>query len=113
VRSALDLFACGRERDAALVLAAGIPTAWLAGEGVAVTALRTPYGRLGYALHERDGRLRPQLDAGATPPGGFVLTWPYGGAPGAAWIDGKAARWHGDELRIDAAPARVEVALPR
>jgi hypothetical protein len=113
VRSALDLFAYARDRDDALVLAAGIPSSWLAGDGIAVVGLRTPYGRLGYALQQRGGRLRLRIDAGATPPGGFVFPWPYQGTPGKAWIGGRPARWHGNELRIDAAPARVEFALPR
>jgi hypothetical protein len=112
VRSALDLFAYARDRDDALVLAAGIPSQWLAGEGIAVEGLRTPYGRLGYALQQHDGKLRLRIDAGAMPPGGFVFPWPYQGAPGEAWIDGRPARWQGNALRIDAAPAQVEFALP-
>jgi hypothetical protein len=113
VRSALDLFAYARDRDDALVLAAGIPASWLAGGGIAVEGLRTPYGRLGYALQQRGDKLQLRIDAGATPSGGFVFPWPYQGAPREAWIDGRPARWQGQELRIDAAPARVEFALPR
>ena len=44
VRSALDMFAYNRDLDDALVLAAGVPTAWLQGEGIAVQGLRTPQG---------------------------------------------------------------------
>ena len=50
MRAALDLFAYEREADRALVLAAGLPPQWLEGEGVAVENLRTPYGRLSYAI---------------------------------------------------------------
>ena len=113
VRSALDLFAYARDRDDALVIAAGIPPQWLAGAGVMVDGLRTPYGNLGYTLREADGRLRLRIAPGAAPPGGIVFAWPYPGAPGGAWIGGKPATWRNDELRINAAPAEVEIALPQ
>ncbi|HVR81015.1 MAG TPA: coagulation factor 5/8 type domain-containing protein, partial [Luteimonas sp.] len=109
VRSALDLFAYTRDSDDALVIAAGIPSAWLAGEGITVDGLRTPHGRLSYTLHEADGRLRMQIAAGVSPPGGIEFAWPYSGRPGTAWIDGKPARWRDGALRIDAAPAQVEI----
>ena len=50
VRSVLDMFAYEREADDALVIAAGIPEAWLDGEGVSVRGLRT---------HLRRARLPP------------------------------------------------------
>ena len=113
VRSALDLFAYARERDDALVITAGIPLRWFDGEGVAVEGLRTPFGPLGYAAKRSDGRLRLAIAAGASPPGGFVLPWPGDGVPGAASIDGHRVQWRAGELRISAAPAIVEIALPR
>jgi hypothetical protein len=113
VRSALDLFAYARDRDDALVIAAGIPPGWFDGEGVAVEGLRTPFGPLGYAAKRSDGRLRLAIAAGASPPGGFVLPWPGDGVPGAASIDGHPVQWRAGELRISAAPAIVEIALPR
>ncbi|RPE81488.1 F5/8 type C domain-containing protein [Vulcaniibacterium tengchongense] len=113
VRSALDLFAYTRDRDEALVVAAGIPADWLKGEGVAVEGLRTPYGPLGYTLREANGKLRLTLAPGLRlPPGGVVLQWPYPQPPGATRIDGKPAPWRGDELRIGSAGAEVEIALP-
>ena len=45
--------------------------------------------------------------AGVTPPGGLVFYWPYAGAPGRAFIDGRPAQWEGRVLRIRALPARV------
>ncbi|WP_342317271.1 discoidin domain-containing protein [Lysobacter sp. FW306-1B-D06B] len=112
VRSALDLFAYTRDADDALVLAAGIPSGWLAGEGVGVSNLRTTYGPLGYSLMERDGRVLFSLSPDTkVPPGGVVLTWPYATAPGATRIDGKPAQWKGGELKIERAGAKVEVAL--
>ena len=112
VRSALDLFAYGCDRDDALVLAAGIPPAWLAGGGIAVQGLRTPYGVLGYSFSQQGRTLRLRIGAGSHPPGGFLLPWPYPGVPGVARIDGKPAQWQDGQLRIMTAPALVEVVLP-
>src|SRR5262249_7617964 len=50
IRSILDLFAYERESDRALVIAAGIPAAWIDDKGVGVDRLRTPYGLLSYTL---------------------------------------------------------------
>lgn len=55
VRSALDMFAYVREIDDSIVLAAGIPTDWLDGEGVAIRDLRTANGKLAYSLRRVDG----------------------------------------------------------
>ena len=113
VRSALDMFAYQRERDDSLVLAAGVPVAWLEGDGIGVQGLYTAHGRLGYALRRSEGLL--QLDVApdaALPPGGLVLPWPYPGTPGATTVDGQPVQWDGGELRITRAGARVRVAMP-
>ena len=113
VRSALDMFAYTREADDSIVLAAGVPVAWLDGKGIAVNGLRTPYGKLTYSLRRLDRRVL--LDAGdgmRLPVGGLVLPWPYGdGKPGATTINGKPAAWKDGELRIETLPAKVEIAL--
>ncbi len=112
VRAALDMFAYVREIDDSIVLAAGVPADWLE-EGVALRGMRTPHGRLGYRLR-RDGdvlRLDIAADAGL-PPGGLVLQWPYPNVPGTTTIDGKPARWDGNELRITHPGAGVRVAVP-
>ncbi len=100
IRSTLDLLVYERDRDHAPVLAAGIPTAWLEGEGVGVTNVRTAYGPLTYNLRQaRDGYLLT-LDGQVTPPGGFVIQWPAGETPPArARIDGRAAEWSGPNWR--------------
>jgi hypothetical protein len=110
IRSALDLFAYERESDQSLVIAAGIPAEWIDGEGVAVERLRTPYGKLSYTL-KRDGETM-RLDVAAEdmtlPNGGLMFSPPF--ASGAsARIDGKRAKWTGNELRIRALPAKVEI----
>jgi hypothetical protein len=107
VRSALDMFAYTRASDGALVLAAGIPAAWLAGEGIAVDGLRTPGGALQYALSADDTRVRLEIGKGVD--GAFVLPWMFDGQPGATTIDGKPAEWKAGELRIDRAPAVVDI----
>ena len=74
VRSVLDMFAYERETDHALVLADGIPEAWLAGKGIRVRGLRTPYGELSYSLKREGDGYRLSIEAGSRlPPGGFVL----------------------------------------
>lgn len=110
IRSALDLLVYERDSDHALVLAAGVPTAWLEGEGVGVRAVRTPYGSLTYRLR-RDGRgFVLTLEPGVTPPGGFVIPWPKGETPPAAVrIDGRAAAFTDGELKIPAGARRVEL----
>ena len=73
LRSAYDLFAYERSSDHALVLAAGLPPAWLKGEGAGIDGLRTPYGVLSYRIGERDGKVTLTIDGGLTvPPGGLV-----------------------------------------
>jgi hypothetical protein len=110
IRSALDLFAYERETDRALIIADGIPTAWLAGEGVAVHGLRTPYGQLGYAMRRCGGTVAIELESGALPPGGIVLR-----EPGAGWhlgrttVNGKPVRWKNGELRVRSLPARITI----
>ena len=110
IRSTLDLLVYERDRDHALVLAAGVPTAWLEGEGVGVTNVRTASGPLTYNLRrDGDGWLLT-LDGQVTPPGGFVLQWPTDETPPArVRIDGRAAAWSGGDLAIPAGARRVEM----
>ncbi|MBU1539989.1 MAG: discoidin domain-containing protein [Alphaproteobacteria bacterium] len=110
IRSTLDLLVYERDRDHALVLAAGIPTAWLEGEGVGVTGVRTAWGPLTYNLRETGGGFVLTLDGQVAPPGGFVIRWPTGETPPArVRIDGRAAAWNGSELAIPAGARRVEM----
>ncbi|MFC5549325.1 discoidin domain-containing protein [Massilia aerilata] len=111
IRSALDLFAYERDTDRALVIADGIPVRWLAGEGIAVHRLRTPYGPLSYAMKQDGASVTLDLEAGSgLPPGGIVLR-----EPGAGWdrgrstVNGKPAQWKNKELRIRTLPATVRI----
>ena len=74
INALLDMFAYERSRDGALILAAGIPDHWLAGDGISVARLRTPYGLLSYTARAEGNRLRMSYRLeGRPPPGGLVL----------------------------------------
>ena len=62
IRSVLDMFAYERQRDKALVLAAGIPADWFEGPGFAAKNLRTPYGSLSMSFRRRGTDLVVSLD---------------------------------------------------
>jgi hypothetical protein len=115
ISAVLDLFAYERGSDQALVLAAGIPHDWLAGNGIRIENLRTPYGTVSYALRHDGSRLELKIEGGMAPPrGGLVFGWPYAGAPGPVFVNGHPARWeHGRELRILALPAVIAIETPR
>jgi hypothetical protein len=109
VRSALELFAYRREADEALVLAAGIPAAWL-DEGISVRGLRTSFGVLSYTLKRESERLVLDV-AGDAPPGGFVLPWPFESPPGRATFNGRRIYPRGAAHLIDG-PGRLVIAAP-
>jgi hypothetical protein len=111
IRAVLDLFAYEREGDHALVLAGGVPAEWLGGSGVTVKDLRTPYGLLGYSLKKEGGSVILQVAGGSrVPPGGLAFVWPGKHPPPPdARVNGKAALWHGSELRFRELPAKVVV----
>jgi len=75
MRSFLDLLAYERESDHALVLAAGVPDAWISSpEGVAVRRLPTLWGLLDYSLKAEGDGVRLRIGKGITvPPGGIVF----------------------------------------
>ena len=111
IRSALDMFVYERDSDQALVLAAGLPLAWVDSEtGIGVRDVRTPYGPLSYLFkRERAGRILT-IDSRISPPGGYVLQWPEDEpVPERTRIDGRGAEWEGRELTIPAGARRVEL----
>ena len=111
IRSALDMFVYERDRDQALVLAAGVPMEWLDTEaGVGVSDVRTPYGNLTYGLKRQGDRTTLTLSGQAAPPGGFVLIWPAGQEmPQRVRIDGRRAEWSERQLSIPVDARRVEL----
>ena len=113
LRSILDIFAYEREIDHSVVIAAGVPARWFDEQGVAIDNLRTPYGRLGYAIKHRDTLLELDVTTGlVVPPGGVVFPWPYAGVPGKATVNGETVEWQGSELRIQQLPAQVRIEVP-
>lgn len=110
----LDLLAYERPADRSLVIGAGIPERWLAGEGVGVENLQTPHGALTYRLRREGGALALDVGGDAMPEGGLIFRWPYSGRPGRATLDGRPLDWERDrELRIRALPARVRIDIHR
>ncbi|MBK7538946.1 MAG: discoidin domain-containing protein [Myxococcales bacterium] len=109
-RTALDLFAF--ERDGSLILAAGVPSAWLTQAGVEVSGLPTPWGPLSYSLRQDGAALVLQWSLAELPLGGLRLWWPYPVAervPGPPRGRGAARRWLGSppELLLTARAGRV------
>lgn len=83
------MLAWERMDDESLVLAQGVPLAWLDDGDVVVDALDTYWGTLAYTLR----RVSPdvvaiELRGDASPPGGFVLRPPLPGKLAAAEVDG-------------------------
>ena len=78
LRSALDMFAYEREPDHAIVIGAGLPAAWFDGQGVAISDLNTPFGKVGYSIRRAGDGFRIRINGNARPPGGYVadLPWP-------------------------------------
>ncbi len=113
VRSGLDLFAWDRREDRALVLGGGLSTAWLSGDGSAISGLATPYGSLDFAMRGNPRRLVATIGGSARPPGGFILDWPFAGPQPAARIDGKPAVWRGSSLHIPATGRAISIEVGR
>jgi hypothetical protein len=109
VRAVRRLFA--DERDGTLVLAAGVPAAWVRdGPGISARGLPTRFGRLDLTL-----RAAPDGDVHATvggdlrePPGGVVLVSPDARPLRAVRVDGRPVAI-GDpaRVRLPAIPAAV------
>ena len=114
VRSILDCFAYDRERDSTLVLAAGVPWAWVSqGQGVKIGDLRTPYGSLSYRLSARGNGADLHIAEGIrVPPGGLVVRAPSPGKKAfrSATVNGKPAKIGTDgEVVVREVPADVQL----
>ena len=112
IRSVLDLFAYEHEGQRALVLAAGVPLAWLDGQGLAIDRLRTPYGLLGWHARRRTagGRHVVRFDLHEMrerPPGGIVLRGPWP-ADAQVSVDGVDIAGPADAIHLRT-PASVRV----
>ena len=113
IRSVLDLFAYEHEGERSLVLAAGVPMAWLQGEGVAIERLRTPYGALTWRARAPDAPRGSAIEFEVQalrelPPGGLWLRgpWPAGARVS---IDGVPVPGSAESIRLPHTPARVRI----
>jgi hypothetical protein len=110
VRSVLDLFAYEDEGERSLVLAAGVPMAWLRGKGLSIRDLRTPYGKLSWTarLGARDAIDIRVSGLRSFPPGGVILRGPWSKKARVA-IDGRPADVPADAISLTHLPAHVRV----
>lgn len=108
VRSVLDLFVYENEPDRTLVIAAGVPLAWvMEPPGLALRGFSTSFGPLSYTLCGRGQGLEARIEAGLrVPPGGIVLRAP--GSFGQASVNGvPAAIGPAGEVVLRELPATV------
>jgi hypothetical protein len=109
LRSVSDLLVYEREADSALVIGAGIPEAWLADSGVAVSRLSTWWGPLSYSA-QRQGSVVTVAIAGGLriPPGGLVIHSPGSLPFSRATVNGApAALAPGGTVLVRSLPARI------
>lgn len=105
------MFAYEREADAAIVLAGGLPRAWIEQvDGVAAKRLPTRYGVLSYALGGDGAATRMQIGGELDiPPGGLVLDLPLPAAMRHATVNGAPAEVVNGRIVVRALPAEVRV----
>ena len=111
-RSFLDLFAYEREEDSSLVVAAGLPEAWVgSARGVSVKGLGTPWGPLDVALKAEGQGIRVRLSGlKSLPAGGLAVRPPLSSGLRTATVNGRPAPISPDgEVVVRALPAEVIV----
>ena len=106
----ISLFAYERPGDDALVLAAGVPAAWLAGGfEIAVENLATAFGGLSYRIRApAERRVHVSLASALAPLGGIALRPPLPGPLRGVEVDGRAVSgFDRDGVVIARGPAEV------
>ncbi len=112
LRSVRRLLAYERDDEGVLVLAAGIPEAWLrSGEGVRARALPTHFGALDLWLRaDGESRVRVTFGGACQPPAGFVLVSPLARPLRDVLVDGRPTPLAGlREIALRERPAEVEL----
>ncbi|MBN1269073.1 MAG: coagulation factor 5/8 type domain-containing protein, partial [Kiritimatiellae bacterium] len=83
-----SLFIEEREGDGVIVLAAGVPAAWVeSGQEVGIRNAPTYWGVVNCRMKLQDGRLHVRLSGTARPPGGFIFKSPLPQETGECRID--------------------------
>jgi len=79
IRSMLDMFAYERDSDSTLVIAAGIPAAWIREGPVGISELSTHYGPLTYTMRTGIEGVEVRIESGVrVPRGGIIIKPPLG-----------------------------------
>jgi hypothetical protein len=117
VRSVLDMLAYERDADSSLVLAAGVPEAWVRdSSGIAVRNLSTAYGPLSYTLRSRGSALEARVEGGLEVPRGGVVLAPPVSDPGAELevrVNGaRVSAARGGVVTLRRLPARIRWSTP-
>ena len=113
LRSIVTMLAYERERDDALVLAAGVPAHWLDAGPVGVEQLHTRWGELEYWMTRGMEGFDIQVSALSAPPaGGVVIAAPDVTPRWRATVNGAAVPIAPDgTVTIHTLPARVRITL--
>jgi hypothetical protein len=111
IRSFLDMLAFERDRDQTLVVAAGVPRAWIDDpEGIVVTGLRTCWGPLSYRARSENGVIVVDVAGGLSlPAGGVALDLPLSRPPRRVTVDRRPVAATLAPIVIRSLPAHVEV----
>jgi hypothetical protein len=109
IRAVRGMLVQERDKDGALVVAAGIPDPWVSDPaGVAVKNLPTYYGPLTFSIKKSGGSVRAEVSGPVTiPKGGIVVRSPLSREPKAVRVDGKAVK-AAREASLSRLPAVVE-----
>lgn len=77
------------EGEAALELLPGAPSAWLAGDGLRISQLRTAAGQLTMSARQEGARLQIVLGPGLAPNTALKVLWPARKKPKSVSVDGQ------------------------
>lgn len=107
IRSLTDMLAY--EENGSLVIGAGVPPEWLAGEegGIVIRDLPTHFGMLDLTMRGEGDSVKVTIGGSVEPPKGIVLRAPVGMSIRGARIGGKAAKFSPAGLTVPRAPAVV------
>jgi hypothetical protein len=110
IRSFRSMLVYERERDASLVIGAGIMESWLDGpDGTSVLNLPTYFGKISYRIRRTGNAVEADITGDANAPeGGFVLKSPLP-APLKLVKSDRPSRVNGDEVAFTQLPIRIRL----